>query len=88
MSVTIAIPMFHKDKFRKFMQFKYTASLQRAGAKALWVEIDDLQKAIDQMLTCDGLLLSGGEDVDTMVRRPPKNAVRSPNTATMWKWKC
>ena len=64
MSVTIAIPMFHKDKFRKFMQFKYTASLQRAGAKALWVETDDLQKAIDQMLTCDGLLLSGGEDMD------------------------
>lgn len=64
MAVTIAIPLFRKDQFRKFMQSKYTASLRRAGARVLWIETDDLQKAIAQMLKCDGLLLSGGEDVD------------------------
>lgn len=46
------------------MQSKYTASLHRAGAKAVWIEPDDLPKAIDRMLQCDGLLLPGGEDVD------------------------
>ena len=64
MKCTIAIPMFEKDLFRKYMQSKYTAALRRAGAKAVWIKTDDLQKAISQMLQCDGLLLSGGEDVD------------------------
>lgn len=64
MPVTIAIPKFNKDQFRKFMQSKYTASLRRAGAKAVWIEADDLEKAISHMLKCDGLLLSGGEDVN------------------------
>lgn len=64
MSVTIAIPKFKKDLFRQYMQSKYTASLRRAGAKALWLDPDDLEKAISQMLQCDGLLLPGGEDVN------------------------
>ena len=64
MACTIAIPKFKKDKLRVYMQSKYTASLRRAGAKAVWIEPDDLDKAISQMLQCDGLLLSGGEDVD------------------------
>lgn len=64
MACTIAIPKFKKDKLRAYMQSKYTASLRRAGAKAVWIEPDDLDKAISQMLQCDGLLLSGGEDVD------------------------
>lgn len=64
MSVTIAIPKFYKDQFRKFMQSKYTAALHRAGVRAVWIETDNLQTAIDQMLKCDGLLLSGGEDVN------------------------
>ena len=64
MACTIAIPYFKKDKLRAYMQSKYTASLRRAGAKAQWIGTDDLDKAIEQMLQCDGLLLSGGEDVD------------------------
>ena len=64
MSCTIAIPKFKKDLLRVYMQSKYTASLRRAGAKAVWIETDDLQHAINRMLECDGLLLSGGEDVD------------------------
>ena len=64
MACTIAIPYFKKDKLRAYMQSKYTASLRRVGAKALWIGTDDLDKAIETMLRCDGLLLSGGEDVD------------------------
>lgn len=64
MACTIAIPYFKKDKLRAYMQSKYTASLRRAGAKALWIGTDDLENAIERMLQCDGLLLSGGEDVD------------------------
>lgn len=64
MACTIAIPYFKKDKLRAYMQSKYTASLRRVGAKALWIGADDLDKAIETMLRCDGLLLSGGEDVD------------------------
>lgn len=64
MKCTIAIPKFKDDLLRIYMQSKYTASLRRAGAKALWIEPDDPDKAIKQMLQCDGLLLSGGEDVN------------------------
>jgi len=64
MSCTIAIPKFKKDLLRIYMQSKYTAALRRAGAKALWIEPDDFEKAIAAALQCDGLLLPGGEDVD------------------------
>ena len=64
MHCTIAIPKFKDGLFRKYMQSKYTSSLRRAGAKAVWIETDDLDKAIQEMLLCDGLLLSGGEDVN------------------------
>lgn len=64
MHCTIAIPKFEDGLFRKYMQSKYTASLRRAGAKAVWIKTDDLDKAIQEMLLCDGLLLSGGEDVN------------------------
>ena len=64
MSCTIAIPKFKKDLLRVYMQSKYTASLRRAGAKAVWLDTTDLNKAIEAMCRCDGLLLPGGEDVD------------------------
>ena len=64
MACTIAIPKFKKDMLRVYMQSKYTSALRRAGAKAVWIETDDLEKAIATMLQCDGLLLSGGEDID------------------------
>ena len=64
MACTIAIPYFKKDKLRAYMQSKYTASLRRAGARAVWIGTDDMESAIERMLRCDGLLLSGGEDVD------------------------
>ena len=72
MACTIAIPKFKKDKLRVYMQSKYTASLRRAGAKAVWIEPDDLDKAISQMLQCDGLLLSGGADVSPSLYKEEK----------------
>ena len=64
LSCKIAIPKFKKDLMRVYMQTKYTAALRRAGAQAVWVNGDDPDAAVEQMLQCDGLLLSGGEDVD------------------------
>ena len=64
MACTIAIPKFKKDLMRVYMQTKYTAALRRAGAKAVWVRSEDPDAALAQILECDGLLLSGGEDVD------------------------
>lgn len=61
---TIAIPKFKEGLLRIYMQSKYTASLRRAGAKVLWVDPSDLDKAISEILRCDGLLLPGGEDVN------------------------
>lgn len=64
MVCTIAIPKFKKDLFRMYMQSKYTLSLIRAGAMPIWIEPDDWEHAISQILQCDGLLLPGGEDVN------------------------
>ena len=66
MNCTIAIPKFKEGLLRIYMQSKYTASLRRAGAKAVWIDPSDLDKAISEMLRCDGLLLSGGEDVNPL----------------------
>ena len=63
MKCTIAIPRFKEGLLRIYMQSKYTESLRRAGAKAVWITPDDLDKAIETMLHCDGLLLPGGEDM-------------------------
>ena len=64
MACTIAIPRFKEGLLRIYMQSKYTASVRRSGAKAVWIETDDPEKAVAQACQCDGLLLSGGEDVD------------------------
>ena len=67
MVCTIAIPKFRKDMLRTYMQSKYTISVLRAGAIPVWLETDDLDQAISQMLQCDGLLMPGGEDVDPIL---------------------
>ena len=60
----IAIPQMGTDLFRKYMKSKYVQSLERAGAQVLWIELDDMDKAIEEALGCDGLLLPGGADID------------------------
>lgn len=64
MSVTIAIPQMGTDLFRKYMKSKYVKSLERAGAKVKWIELEDTEKAISEALSCDGLLLPGGADIE------------------------
>ena len=64
MGVIIAIPQMGTDLFRKYMKSKYVKSLERAGAKVRWIELDDTKKAIEEALSCDGLLLPGGADIE------------------------
>ena len=63
MSVTIASPQMGTDLFRKYMKSKYVKSLERAGAKVRWIELDDAKNAVKEALKCDGLLLPGGADI-------------------------
>lgn len=60
----IAIPQMGNDLFRKYMKSKYVQSLERVGAQVSWIELDDIEKAIEETLDCDGLLLPGGADID------------------------
>lgn len=60
----IAMPQMGNDLFRKYMKSKYVKSLERAGAKVRFIELDDPQKAVQQALLCDGLLMPGGADVN------------------------
>ncbi len=64
MSVVIAVPQMGTDLFRKYMKSKYVKSLERAGAKVCWIELDDTEKAVEEVLCCDGLLLPGGADIE------------------------
>ena len=64
MSVTIAMPRMSTDPELTTAQSKYVESLARAGAEVHWVELSDPDAAVTEALTCDGLLLPGGGDMD------------------------
>lgn len=64
MKPVIAIPQMGNDLFRKYMKSKYQKSLERAGADVKWIELDDIEKAVSKTLSCDGLLLPGGADIN------------------------
>ena len=64
MSVTIAMPRMSTDPELTAAQAKYPESLARAGAEMCWIELDDPEKAVQDALACDGLLLPGGGDID------------------------
>ena len=64
MSVTIAMPRMSTDPELTAAQTKYPESLARAGAEMRWIELDDPEKAVQDALACDGLLLRGGGDID------------------------
>ena len=57
MSVTIAMPRMSTDPELTVAQAKYPESLARAGADVCWVELADPERAVQEALTCDGLLL-------------------------------
>lgn len=64
MKPVIGIPQPGHDLFRQYMKSKYAASLRRAGARVRWIELDDLKKATQMLLACDGMLLTGGGDIE------------------------
>ena len=64
MSITIAMPRMSTDPELTVAQSKYPQSLTRAGAEVKWVDLADPEKAVAEALTCDGLLLPGGGDMD------------------------
>lgn len=64
MRVVIAMPRMSTDPEPTVAQSKYTESLARAGAGMRWVELSDPEQAVQDALTCDGLLLPGGGDMD------------------------
>ena len=59
----IALPQWGNNLLRLYMKSKYVFSLHRAGAKILWIEMDDPQLA-EKVRSCDGLLMPGGDDSD------------------------
>ena len=76
----IAIPQMGNDLFRKYMKSKYTKSLERAGAEVCWIELENLELAVAQMLECDGLLLPGGADVNPkLYGQEPSEKCGKPN---------
>ena len=64
MRPVIAIPQMGNDLFRKYMKSKYVESLEKAGADVKWIELEDIGRAVEETLTCDGLLLPGGADIN------------------------
>lgn len=64
MRVVIAMPRMSTDPEPTVAQSKYIESLARAGAGMRWVELSDPEQAVHDALTCDGLLLPGGGDMD------------------------
>lgn len=64
MRVVIAMPRMSTDPEPTVAQSKYIESLARAGAGTRWVELSDPEQAVQDALTCDGLLLPGGGDMD------------------------
>ena len=64
MSITIAMPRMVPNQLLAEAHAKYPESLARAGAEMRWIELDDPEKAVQDALACDGLLLPGGGDID------------------------
>lgn len=80
MSITIAIPQMGTDLFRKYMKSKYVKSIERAGANVKWIELDNTEKAVEEALACDGLLLPGGADIEpTLYGRKREEKCGKPN---------
>lgn len=80
MSTTIAIPQMGTDLFRKYMKSKYVKSIERAGANVKWIELDNTEKAVEEALACDGLLLPGGADIEpTLYGRKREEKCGKPN---------
>ncbi|MBQ3603640.1 MAG: gamma-glutamyl-gamma-aminobutyrate hydrolase family protein [Clostridia bacterium] len=64
MKPVIAMPQTDKDLFKGFMDKRYIASLERAGAAVKRINLINPEKAVAAALECDGLFIPGGADVE------------------------
>ena len=64
MKPVIAMPQTDKDLFRSFMDKRYIASLERAGATVKRIALENPQSAVAAAMECDGLFVPGGADVE------------------------
>lgn len=64
MKPVIAMPKLENTLFRCYMIRKYRVSLRRAGARVKRIPLKDLEKWKEALLSCDGLLMPGGADID------------------------
>ena len=80
MSVTIAMPQMSCDPEHTPAQLKYVESLERAGAAVRWIGLEEPCQAMQEALTCDGLLLPGGGDMaPAFFGQQPLPACGKPN---------
>lgn len=80
MRPVIAIPQMGNSLFRKYMKKQYARSLVRAGAEVRWIELKDIQQAVNEALSCDGLLMPGGADINPeMYGEKPNKQCKKPN---------
>ena len=80
MKPVIGLPQPGHDLFRMYMKSKYAASLRRAGARIRWIELTDPDQAVAQMLRCDGMLITGGADIDpSYYGHPRQDKCGKPN---------
>lgn len=63
MKPVIAMPRMENSLLRCYMIFKYRQSLRRAGASVRRIPIRNLQRHMEELLACDGLLMPGGADI-------------------------
>lgn len=63
-TIVIAIPESGKTLYQSYLKCKYVQGLKYAGASVKWIDLSDPQAAAKEALVCDGLLLSGGPDID------------------------
>lgn len=81
MQPVIGIPQMGGGLFRRYMKSKYVQSLNRAGARVCWIELEDPAGAVSRILECDGLLLPGGADVNPQLYdQLPTEKCGKPNT--------
>ena len=60
----IGVPLLGKGVFRRYMQYKYTRCLEKAGASVWLLPWNDAPEAIEVILDrCDGFLFPGGPDI-------------------------
>lgn len=81
MKPIIAMSHIGVDEHSEFMQSKYLESLTRAGAEIKLIDLENPEQAVEEMLSCDGLLLPGGADVNPALYGQEKSEkCQEPNT--------